>query len=69
MAQSWELLLAQENEQQVTQKNDIALKMRHIKIRLNSIAQSARAIQNLKFKARAQTEERKKRNRALSITG
>ena len=58
MAQSWKLLPARENEQQVTQKNQIALKTRHIKMRLNSIAQSARAIQNLKFKVRAQTEER-----------
>lgn len=58
MAQSWELLPAQENEQQVTQKNERTLKMRRIKMRWNSLAQSARAIQNLKFKVQAQTEER-----------
>lgn len=52
MAQHWELSPAQENEQLVTEKNEIALKMRH------SIAQNARAIENLESKVRAQTEER-----------
>lgn len=52
MAQCWELSPAQKNEQLVNGKNKIALKMRH------SIAQNARAMENLEFKVRAQTEER-----------